>query len=253
MHLPHRLERTVLIEAPRDLVFQFFSDSARWASWWGAGSTTDGSVGGRVTIRFPNNIEAAGEIVELAAPQRIAFTYGYASGTPVPVGGSLVTVTLEEVPRGTRLRLTHDFAEAGMRDHHEQGWRFQLSVFANAVANELHRDAVDLIDAWFAVWAEPDERSRAVTLSTIAAADVQLRDRHSWIDGLAELGQHIAASQRFMPGVRLQRHGGVRHCLGMVLVDWIAASATGEPRGRGTNVFVLGSEGRIESVTGFWG
>jgi hypothetical protein len=56
-----------------------------------------------------------------------------------------------------------------------------------------------------------------------------------------------------MPGLRLVRAGDVRHCQGMVLADWVALAGDGPEKGRGTNVFVLDPDGRIESVTGFWG
>ena len=39
--LPYQLDRTVVIKARPETVFRFFTDSARWASWWGAGSTID--------------------------------------------------------------------------------------------------------------------------------------------------------------------------------------------------------------------
>jgi hypothetical protein len=39
----------------------------------------------------------------------------------------------------------------------------------------------------------------------------------------------------------------------MALADWIARGADGQERARGTNVFVLDADGRVESVTGFWG
>ena len=35
---PHLLERTVDIGATVDTVFEYFTDSALWAAWWGAGS-----------------------------------------------------------------------------------------------------------------------------------------------------------------------------------------------------------------------
>jgi len=55
-----------------------------------------------------------------------------------------------------------------------------------------------------------------------------------------------------MPGLRITRDGTPRHCQGTVLVDWTAAGPDGQPRGRGTNVFTLAPDGRIEAVTGFW-
>jgi hypothetical protein len=50
----------------------------------------------------------------------------------------------------------------------------------------------------------------------------------------------------------MRREGDVRHCQGTALVDWIATASDGNERGRGTNVFVLGASGQIQSVTGFW-
>jgi uncharacterized protein YndB with AHSA1/START domain len=252
MELTHQLDRTILIEAPREVVFRYFTDEARWAAWWGAGSTIDARPGGRVLIRYPTAVEAVGEVIEISVPDRIVFTYGYASGAPVPPGGSRVTIRLEPATRGTRLQLVHEFSDAATRDHHVQGWRYQLSVFANVVADEVHKDAARLVDGWFTAWAERDEAARRSALSAIAAPDVRLRDRYSCVDGIDELTLHIGASQRFMPGLRLQTTGDIRHCQGMLLVDWTAIGNDNQPRGRGTNVFVLGPDGRVESVTGFW-
>jgi hypothetical protein len=72
------------------------------------------------------------------------------------------------------------------------------------------------------------------------------------VEGIEELALHIGAAQRFMPGMRIARRGEPRHCQGTVLVDWAATGPDGQPRGGGTNVFALGPDGRIESVTGFW-
>ena len=252
MHLPYRLERTVTIEAPRETVFNYFTDSGRWAAWWGAGSTIDARPGGKMYIRHPNGIETVGEVLEVARPGHIAFTYGFASGKPVPPGGSRVTIELEEEAGGTRLRLIHEFAEAGARDEHVQGWRFQLSLFSNVIANELHAGAGSLVDGWFEAWAEADESKRAAVLDRIAAPEVRVRDRFSMLDGMDDLRAHISASLRFMPGMRLKRQGEIRHCQGTVLADWIVLASDGQQRGSGTNVFQLGADGRIQAVTGLW-
>ena len=251
--LDHRLDRTIVIEAPQAAVFKYFTDPARWAAWWGAGSTIDARPGGRVFVRYPDGTEAAGEVVDVTPPTRIVFTYGYVKGEPIAPGESLVTIELEPAARGTRLHLAHAFADAAVRDHHVQGWRYQLSLFANVVADEIHAGAAALVDGWFAAWAEPDEAARAAALAAIASPDVHMRDRFSCIHGRDELIPHITAAQRFMPGLRLQRSGDPRHCQGTVLAGWTAVGPDGGPRGQGTNVFTLGPDGRIEAVTGFWG
>jgi uncharacterized protein YndB with AHSA1/START domain len=250
--LVHQLNRTLLIQASRETVFRFFTDSARWASWWGPGSMIDPQPGGRVLIRYPGGTEAVGEILEIVQPERLVFTYGYAKGAPIPPSSSLVTIVLEEDRRATRLRLTHAFAEASVRDEHVQGWRYQLSLFANVVANEIHAGAAALVDRWFDAWSEPDGATRDAALRAIAATDIRMRDQFSAIDGIADLLEHIAAARRFMPGVRMLRDGRVSHCQGMAIAEWTLKTADGQERGTGTNVFRLGMDGRIESVTGFW-
>jgi len=251
--LAHQLDRTLVIEAPPAAVFKYFTDPARWAAWWGAGSTIDARPGGRLLVRYPDGTEAAGEVVKVTPPSQIVFTYGYVKGAPIAVGGSRVTIRLEPAPRGTRLHLVHAFADPAVRDHHVQGWRYQLSLFANIVTDEIHRDAAELVDAWFTAWAEPDEAARTARLSAIASADVRMRDRFSAVEGVPELTLHIGAAQHHMPGLRLRRKGEARHCQGTVIAEWTAVGPDEAPRGQGTNVFTLRSDGRIEAVTGFWG
>ena len=248
--LPHCLQRSIVIGASRETVFRFFTDSNRWASWWGSGSSIEARSGGHMRIRYPDGTEAAGEVIEVAEPERISFTYGYVSGKPIPPGSSQVTIRLTSVASGTELHLTHEFAEESVRDQHIQGWRFQLALFANAVADEVHGNASSVVDAWFAAWAIADDTHRDGELARIAAARVRFRDRFSLLEGLPDLTAHISASQRFMPGVRLRRTGDVRHCQGTVLADWVAEASDGTARMSGTNVFTFDADGRIDSVTG---
>jgi uncharacterized protein YndB with AHSA1/START domain len=253
MAWPYQLDRFVTIAAPREVVFSFFTDSARWATWWGAGSTIDAKVGGRVSITLPGNTDVSGEVLELHAPQHLVFSYGYASGKPFPPGASRVTIRLEDAGSATRLHLTHEFPDEASGNEHVQGWRYQLSLFSNAVLDVVHAHAADKVDAWFALWAEPDAAVRGMVLAGIASPAVSFRDRYSMIDGVGDLSAHIAAGQRFMPGVVLQRRGNVRHCQGMVIVDWAITGKDGATMGTGSNVFVMGADGRIAGVTGFWG
>jgi uncharacterized protein YndB with AHSA1/START domain len=249
--LPYTLERTVVIRAVPETVFRFFTDSARWAAWWGAGSTIDAKPGGKVYIRHANGIESAGEVIEVSGPERIVFTYGFVSGEPIPAGSSRVTIRLEQAEQGTRLHLRHEFADQAARDEHVQGWRFQLSLFSNVVANEVYANASATVDAWFSAWAVTDHGARGEAFATIAAPGVMFHDRFSVLDGLEDLNAHAGAAQRFMPGMTLKRKGPVRQCQGSVLADWGACASDGGERMSGTSLFVFQPDGKLGSVIGF--
>lgn len=249
--LTHKLDRSVVIQAKPETVFRFFTDSERWAKWWGAGSSIEARAGGKVLIRNPGGMEALGEVLEVLPPERIVFTYGFATGKPIPAGSSRVTISLEPCEDGTRLHLLHEFPESAVRDDHVQGWRYQLSLFANIVSDEVFAGAASLVDGWFEAWAVTDDQARDAAFAKIAAPDVRFRDRFSLLDGLADLSAHAGASQRFMPGVRMHRQGEPRHCQGVVLADWSARGADGRELMSGTNMFVLGLDARITSATGF--
>jgi len=249
--LTHRLDRIVTIQAAPETVFRFFEDSERWARWWGEGSTIDARPGGKVYIRHSNGVETVGEVLEVEPPRRLVFTYGYASGEPIPPGASRVTILLKPDAAGTRLHLVHEFADAAARDLHVQGWRFQLSIFGNVVADENFAGAEQVVDRWYAAWAIADEGARRAAFESIAGAAISFRDRYSLLDGIDDLLAHVAAGQRFMPGIGLQRAGAVRQCQGSALVDWVAKSADGAERMAGTSWFRFGPDGKVAAATSF--
>lgn len=251
--LPFALQRDVLIRAPRRVVFRYFTDSARFAAWWGAGSTIEGRAGGAVRIVYPGNVVATGTVLAIEPEERITFSYGYeAAGGGIPPGGSRVSITLAEVPEGTRVRLVHEVHDAAVRDQHVQGWRFQLSLFANAVANELFADGTAVADRWLAAWNEPDDARRRAAFAALTTDDVVFADAYSALRGREDLAAHAAASKVHMPGLTLVRAGAARQCQGMVLADWTAQGADGRTVGRGTNVLELDPAGRVMRAVGLW-
>jgi uncharacterized protein YndB with AHSA1/START domain len=246
---PFLLERTVVIRARRSTVFRYFTDSARFAAWWGAGSDIDPRPGGALQIRYPNAVTAGGQVLELDPDRRIVFSYGYDDpAKPIPRGGSRVTITLEDHPQGTLLRLVHVLPDAATRDAHVPGWRFQLSLFANVVTRELHADLADRLDRFFALWSDPDPAA----VEALCTPEITFHDGFASLAGREELAAHIAAARQHMPGVTLSRAGAPLECQGTALVDWLATAADGTARGRGTNVVELSPDGRLARVTGFW-
>ena len=252
--LDHRLDRTIVIEAPQAAVFKYFTDPARWAAWWGAGSTIDARPGGRVLVRYPDGTEAAGEVVEVRPPTRIVFTYGYVKGEPFAPGESVVTIELEPAARGTRLRLAHAFADAGRARSPRAGLALPaVALRQRRRRRDPRRMPRRLVDAWFGAWAETDEAARTAALAAIASADVRMHDRFSCIEGRDELMPHIGAAQQHMPGMRLQRSGDPRHCQGTVLAGWTAVGP-GRRAARSGHERLHARSGRAHrSVTGFWG
>jgi uncharacterized protein YndB with AHSA1/START domain len=250
------IERVILIGAPRETVFRYFTDSKRFAAWWGAGSSIDPRPGGAVRIRYPNAVEASGSVVEISPPARIVFTYGYeGEGKPIPPGGSRVTVTLTSEPGGTQVALSHvcENVDPAVGAEHVQGWRYQMAVFANVVSRESQAGAAERIDTFFAAWNAADPGERVRLLGRCATDDVAFRDAYSCTSGTEDLAAHLGAFRTFMPGMTLARDGDIAQCQGTAIASWIARKADGSVAGRGRNVFELSPEGKIRCATGFWG
>ena len=251
MNLPFSLDRDVLIAARLDTVFRFFTDSERWARWWGAGSRVDARPGGEALIVYPGGNTASG-IVEIVEPvERFVFTYGYDKpGAPIPPGGSRVTITLTEEAGGTRVTLRHDVATEELRAQHLAGWRYQMGVFADVATAELNAAMTAAVDRYFALWSERDAAARRAALAEVCSESIVYRDKFGHTRGQGDLDGHIAAAQIHLPS-KLVREGEPRATLGMALVDW-AATAEGKPAAKGTSLVELDGDGKIARVTGFW-
>lgn len=252
--LPFFLERTIVIGAPPVAVFRYFTDPVRFAAWWGAGSDIDCRPGGRVHIRYPDGTVASGKVVEAAPPSHLVFTYGYeGEGKPIAPGASLVTVELSPVSAGTRLHLRHDVPTAEILEEHTQGWRYQLSLFANVVSRELFASSAGIVDAYLSAWNEPDAAARRAILASAVTEDISFHDAYACLGGIDDLNANLAAVQRFMPGMTLRRAGDLRQCQGTALGDWTASGPDGSVRAKGTNAYDFAPDGKIRRVVGFWG
>jgi uncharacterized protein YndB with AHSA1/START domain len=133
MSLP-RLEKTIHIDAPPDVVFPFFTDPARLVRWCGEAADLIPEPGGLFRIRFEGGIVSEGWFEIIDAPRRVVFTVGM-SGTSVPVGGSTVEVLLTPELGGTRLRLRHEGFDPSQPV--SDGWDHHLSRLVRAVAGKV--------------------------------------------------------------------------------------------------------------------
>jgi len=132
---------TRIIDAPRHIVFQAWTEPDRVARWWGPqGFTTvyhdmDIRPGGafRVCMRSPEGAEhwKQGVYREVVEPERLVFTFAWEEADGKPGHQTLVTVTFVE--RGDKTELTlHQavFESIARRDEHQRGWTSALERFA---------------------------------------------------------------------------------------------------------------------------
>jgi len=131
-----RLERT--FDAPRERVFDAWTDPKVLRRWWAASPDWDTAeaevdlrVGGRyrLAMRDPSSgitPTVEGEYREIDRPSRLSYTWTWVGAGAETQAGSentLVTVEFAEDGGRTTVRLTHDgFASDANLPPHEHGW-----------------------------------------------------------------------------------------------------------------------------------
>jgi uncharacterized protein YndB with AHSA1/START domain len=133
------VERTLLIDAAPDTVWEFFVDPEKLRRWMGIDIELDPRPQGAYRNEvIPGHI-ARGEFVELDPPHRLVFTWGWersGDNTPaVPPGASTIEVELTPAGKGTSLRFVHrDLPNAEAAASHGQGWDHYLERLKLAAA-----------------------------------------------------------------------------------------------------------------------
>lgn len=140
---------TRALHAPRELVWQAWTDSAHFAAWmrpFGVSSRSvsgDVRVGGRYRYTMVNDetgeeYPTGGEYLEVSPPERLVFTWGEidapVEGTPV------ITLTLAESDGGDTTKLVfHLEGIAGQPGDNNvyDGWTEALDNLARHLAGEL--------------------------------------------------------------------------------------------------------------------
>jgi uncharacterized protein YndB with AHSA1/START domain len=131
------LHHEVRIEAPPDVVFPYFTDPARMVGWMGVGALLDPRPGGVFRVEVNGRDVVLGEYVEVDAPRRLVFTWGFAGDGPgLALGSTRVEVTFEADGDATLLTLRHHGLPEASRDAHRQGWTHYLTRLAPAAAGK---------------------------------------------------------------------------------------------------------------------
>lgn len=125
------VDRTLVIDAPADLVYELFTDVDQLVRWMAPEAELDPRPGGAIRWTHANGDSCSGRFVELVPARRIVFTYGWERpDVQVRPGSTTVEITL--APRGsaTELRLVHRGLAGPMADAHAGGWDNYLARLA---------------------------------------------------------------------------------------------------------------------------
>lgn len=120
---PSTIEHEVHVDAPPEVVFPYFTDPELLCRWQGTEATLEAHAGGEYRVVIGAGNVARGEFVEVDAPRRVVFTWGWeGEGHSLPPGSTRVEVDLRADGAGTIVRLRHSGLEGVWAERHAEGW-----------------------------------------------------------------------------------------------------------------------------------
>lgn len=129
------IERELTIAARPETVFAYFVEPDKLVRWMGTTAELNPRPGGLYRIDYNGKDIACGEFIEVDAPRRVVFSWGWEEpGDGTPPGASTVEVTLTPVAGGTRVNLRHSGLSAEAVQGHAEGWDQFLPTLVTVVA-----------------------------------------------------------------------------------------------------------------------
>lgn len=120
----------IRIDAAPEAIFPFLTDPQKIVRWKGVDATLEASPGGVYRVNVTGVKHAVGEYLEVDAPNRVVFTWGWEGDEQLPPGSSTVTIELISDGEGTIVRLTHSGLPEGADAAQLQGWEHFLPRLA---------------------------------------------------------------------------------------------------------------------------
>jgi uncharacterized protein YndB with AHSA1/START domain len=118
------------IAAPPSTVYDYLTDSDKWAQWQGTSASLDAKPGGIFSMMMGDGMNARGQFVELVPDKRVVFTWGWIDRPGIPPGSTTVQIDLNETADGTLLVLTHRDISADESAMQKMGWTHYLPRLA---------------------------------------------------------------------------------------------------------------------------
>lgn len=110
-----------------------------------------------------------------------------------------------------------------------------------------------IIDRYCEAWSDPDPAARAAALAGVWAKDARYTDPRADTRGAEALLAHIAGVLAQRPGARVVRTSAIQQHHGFVRFAWRVIEADGNRLPEGLDIAVIGDDGRITQIIGFFG
>ena len=140
---PDAIEREIVIEAPSSVVWSIVTEAQHVAGWFSDEAEIDLRPGGRMLLTWREHGTYEGRVETVDPPHLFAFRWQTREGELSETNSTLVVMTLESVPTGTRLRVVEsgfatlpwpEDARARYAEENASGWLKELGELRDHVA-----------------------------------------------------------------------------------------------------------------------
>jgi hypothetical protein len=127
------------------------------------------------------------------------------------------------------------------------------ALIARAPTGASMLSPTEVVTAYAAAWAEPDEAARRALLEKAWADDGVYSDPTAHVEGRDALVSHIAGFLATAGSTRLERSSGVEVHHSSLRFAWRVVAADGKVVAEGFDYGELAEDGRLEKIVGFFG
>jgi hypothetical protein len=109
-----------------------------------------------------------------------------------------------------------------------------------------------LVDTYFAMWNEPDRAQRLEVIAQAWSAEGHYVDPLSDVTGHDALADMVEGVRAQFAGATLERTGAIDAHHNVIRFPWRAAGADGATIVAGIDVAVVGDDGKLQALAGFF-